>query len=501
MMKKKAHSILAGIAVIPLGALFLSSKAEKPKPNVIFILLDDFGYTDLGCYGSRFYETPNIDRLASQSLKFTDAYAACPVSSPTRASIMTGRYPVNTGITDWIPGRQASNSGSPSDKLVALPFKLELALNEVTIAEVLQKNGYRTMISGKWHLGETAEYWPENQGFDVNKGGFSKGSPVKNNISNGYFSPYGNPRLEDGPAGEYLTDRQTDEAIKFIEDTKDKPFYLYLPYYAVHNPMQGKEELVRRFSAKADSMGLTKIQSFTRERDWIKKSMSDNFKERIVQSNPVYAAMIYSVDENLGKLFRRLEELDLDQNTIIIFTSDNGGLSTSEGSPTCNTPLRAGKGWLYEGGIRVPLIIKVPGRTTPGKIEKTPVSSIDFFLTIVELTGSVATDTKTDGVSIVPLLAKNKLKERPLFWHYPHYSNQGVEPGSAVRLGRYKLIDNFEKGRQELYDLENDLSEVNDISATNPQKTKELYDLLKDWRARTGAKMMAPNPIWVGLKN
>jgi len=493
-----------GLGLLPLvpvvPSVFQKSNIEK-KPNIIFILLDDFGYTDLGCYGSKFYETPNIDRLASQSIKFTDAYAACPVCSPTRASIMTGRYPVNTGITDWIPGRQASNSGSPTDKLIALPFKLELALDEVTIAEVLQKNGYRTMISGKWHLGETPEYWPENQGFDVNKGGFSKGSPVKNNTANGYFSPYGNPRLEDGPVGEYLTDRQTDEAIKFIENTKDKPFYLYLSYYAVHNPMQGKEELIKRFTAKADSMGLTKMQPFTREKEWIKKSMSDNFKERIVQSNPVYAAMIYSVDENLGKLFKRLEELKIDNNTIIIFTSDNGGLATSEGSPTCNAPLRAGKGWLYEGGIRVPLIIKAPGMTESGTIVKSAVCSIDYFATIVEMTGSVLPDLKADGASIVPLLKKDKMKERPLFWHYPHYSNQGVEPGSAVRLGRYKLIDNFEKGRQELYDLENDLSEQNDISTSNPQKTKELYNLLKDWRTKTGAKMMIPNPLWVGLIN
>jgi arylsulfatase A-like enzyme len=501
MIKSNPFLRFAVIAAVPLNVLVLYGKQEEPKPNVIFILLDDFGYTDLGCYGSKFYETPNIDRLASQSIKFTDAYAACPVCSPTRASIMTGKYPVNTGITDWIPGRQASNTGSPNDKLISLPFKQELGLDEVTIAEVLQKNGYRTMISGKWHLGETPQYWPENQGFDVNKGGFSKGSPVKDNKSNGYFSPYGNPRLEDGPVGEYLTDRQTDEAIKFIENTKDKPFYLYLSYYAVHNPMQGKEELIRRFTAKADSMGLTKMQPFTREKEWIKKSMSDNFKERIIQSNPVYAAMIYSVDENLGKLFNRLKELNLDKNTIIFFTSDNGGLATSEGSPTCNSPLRAGKGWLYEGGIRVPLIVNIPGKTKPGTIVRSPVSSIDYFATIVELTGSGLSDLKTDGVSIVPLLNEGKMKERPLFWHYPHYSNQGVEPGSAVRLGRYKLIDNFEKGRQELYDLENDLSEKNDISAANPQKTKELFDLLIDWRTKTGAKMMIPNPLWIGLKN
>lgn len=501
MIKSNTFIRFKVFAILPLALVFLGVKTQKPKPNVIFILLDDFGYTDLGCYGSKFYETPNIDRLASQGIKFTDAYAACPVCSPTRASIMTGKYPVNTGITDWIPGRQATNSRSPTDKLIALPFKLELALNEVTIAEVLQKNGYRTMISGKWHLGETPEYWPENQGFDVNKGGFSKGSPVKNNYSNGYFSPYGNPRLEDGPIGEYLTDRQTDEAIKFIEDSKEKPFYLYLSYYAVHNPMQGKEELVKRFTVKADSMGLAKIQPFTREKEWIKKSMSDNFKERIVQSNPVYAAMIYSVDENLGKLLKRLEELKIENNTIIIFTSDNGGLATSEGSPTCNTPLRAGKGWLYEGGIRVPLIIRAPGMTDSGIIVKSAVSSIDYFATIVEMTGSVLPDLKTDGVSIVPLLKKEKMKERPLFWHYPHYSNQGVEPGSAVRLGKYKLIDNFEKGKQELYDLEKDISEQHDISASNPQKTKELYNLLNDWRTKTGAKMMIPNPLWIGLKN
>jgi len=319
--------------------------------------------------------------------------------------------------------------------------------------------------------------------------------------SNGYFSPYGNPRLEDGPVGEYLTDRQTDEAIKFIENAKNKPFFLYLSYYAVHNPMQGKEQLIQRFTHKADSMGLTRLQAFMREKDWIRKTMKDNFKERIIQSNPVYAAMIYSVDENIGKLLVKLEELKLDKNTIIIFTSDNGGLSTSEGSPTCNAPLRAGKGWLYEGGIRVPLIVRYPSKGKPGSEIKTPVSSIDYFSTILEMTGSSAKGVKTDGVSFVSLFKEDKLKERPLFWHYPHYSNQGVEPGSAVRLGRFKLIDNFQSGKQELYDLEKDLSETNDISASNPEKTKELFILLQEWRTKSGAKMMIKNPSWVGIKN
>src|SRR5512133_915205 len=226
-MQKTKLIVLSAVAAIPATSLIFMPGHEKPKPkpNIIFILLDDFGYSDLGCYGSKFYQTPNIDRLSEQGFRFTDAYASCPVSSPTRSSIMTGRYPVNTGITDWIPGRQATKRGIPEDKLLALPFKQQLDLNEITIAEVLKKNGYTTMISGKWHLGGTPEYWPENQGFDVNKGGFNAGSPTKNQKSNGYFSPYGNPRLEDGPVGEYLTDRQTDEAIKFIENNRTKSFF------------------------------------------------------------------------------------------------------------------------------------------------------------------------------------------------------------------------------------------------------------------------------------
>jgi arylsulfatase A-like enzyme len=500
--------MIKSIAAIGLGTAALAQSTfalipDKPdtrKPNVIFILLDDFGYSDLGCYGSKYYETPNIDRLSSRGTRFTSAYAACPVSSPTRASILTGKYPVNTGITDWIPGRQATSTGSKEDKLLALPFRQQLELGELTIAEVLKKNGYSTMISGKWHLGTDPKNWPENQGFDVNKGGYSAGQPNRSTTSNGYFSPYGNPRLEDGPAGEYLTDRQTDEAIKFIESSVKNPFFVYLSYYAVHNPMQGKEALIKKFSHKADSMGLTEANAFTRDKDWIRSSMSDNFKERIIQSNPVYAAMIYSVDENIGILLRKLEELGIEENTIIIFTSDNGGLSTSEGSPTCNSPLRAGKGWLYEGGIRVPLIIKMPSKVKQVNDINTPVSSVDFFSTISEMTYSDNPKTVSDGVSIVSLLKSGKMKERPLFWHYPHYSNQGVEPGSAVRLGNFKLIDNFERERLELYDLSVDISETNDISKSNPEKTKELYNLLNEWRISTGAKMMEPNPSWKAIK-
>lgn len=494
----KNSGLLAGLslAVLPAATLADAGVPQHPGPNIILILLDDFGYSDLGCYGSTFYESPNIDKLARQGVRFTDAYAACPVSSPTRASIMTGKYPVKTGITDWIPGRQASNSGSSRDRLIAKPFTLNMALEEVTIAEMLRKNGYRTMISGKWHLGEDSLYWPENQGFDVNRGGFSKGAPTRDKINNGYFPPYGNPRLKDGPTGEYLTDRLTDEAMRFIEEQKENPFFLFLPYYAVHNPMQAKEEHIKKFEEKAKRSGLDKAQAFTRDREWIRPSMSDNYKERIIQSNPVYAAMIWSVDENIGRLISKLEELNIDENTVVIFTSDNGGLSTSEGSPTCNAPLRAGKGWLYEGGIRVPLIIRFPGKVKPGSVVHTPVCSIDFLPTIAEITGSDADVPGTDGISIVKLFKKDKMKERPLFWHYPHYSNQGVEPGSAVRLGRYKLIDNFERGRQELYDLENDLSETRDISAENNAKKEELFNILKNWRQENNVQMMDTNPAY-----
>lgn len=499
-MKNTSKSIrfIPGIlGIISASALQLTIAQTVDKPNIIFILIDDGGYTGLGCYGSTYYKTPNIDRLASQGIKFTDAYAACPVSSPTRSAILTGKYTVNTGITDWIPGRQNNEKLCclPTERLKALPFKQQLDLNEITIAEVLKENGYITMISGKWHLGVDPEYGPEYQGFDITK-------CVRRGLgSPRYFLPYGLADLDDGPVGEYLTDRQTDEAIKLIEEYKNQPFFLYLSYYAPHNPMQAKEQLVQRFSRKADSLELTNIQPFTRERDWIKKKkLEDDCKERIIQSDPVYAAMTYSVDENIGKLLDKLEDLNLARNTIIIFTSDNGGVSSSENSVTCNLPLRAGKGWLYEGGIRVPLIIKVPWIERKHPEINYPVSSIDYFSTILELTGSHNTQIENDGVSLVKLIKTGKMKERPLFWHYPHYDWPGLDPGSAVRLGNFKLIDNFETSRQELYNLSNDISESNNISDTNPKKVKELYDKLKEWRSRTGAKMMDPNPNWNGLK-
>ena len=484
----------SGLALL----LPVSMAFAKNKPNVILILADDYGYTDVGCYGSKFYETPNIDRLAKEGVRFTNGYASCSVCSPSRAAILTGKYPVRTGITDWIPGRQASSPGLPENRWLALPFTNNLALEEITIAEALKAKGYATMLSGKWHLGENEKYWPEAQGFDVNKGGYNAGSPNKGKESNGYFSPYGNPRLQDGPEGEYLTDRLTDEAIIFIGAHQKSPFFLYLPYYAVHNPMQAKEAHIEKFKKKAAEMGMDKVEPFTKEKEWIGRASKGDFKERLIQNNPVYAAMIYSMDENLGRLFKYLKENNLYDNTIIIFTSDNGGLATSEGTPTTNFPLRAGKGWLYEGGLRIPMIIKTPEMNGQNIEIDAPVSHIDLFPTILEATGVNPTKYDIDGRSFLPLLKSGKQSEKPIFWHYPHYSNQGGFPGSAVRLGNYKLIDNFDSGKQELYDLQTDISEGKDISASNPQKTKELYELLKKWRTTTKAKMMKPNPAWNG---
>ncbi len=481
--------------LIGLLALILFSCSgpdeSDSKSNIIFILVDDLGWADLGCYGSTFHETPNLDQLAAESMRFTSAYAACPVCSPTRASIMTGKYPARTGVTDWIPGRQSYNSGLPCDMLLSRAFDLELKLEELTLAEAMKQAGYRTFFAGKWHLGEDSIYWPENQGFEINKGGWSVGSP-----RGGYFSPYINPRLECGPEGECLTDRLTDESIRFMEEHVSEPFFLYLSFYTVHNPQQGKPELIEKYRKKIDSLGLDPEAMETLEREWIKYAApSGRFVERVQQGHPVYASMIETLDTNVGRLMKKLEELELDMNTIVFFMSDNGGLSTSEGSPTSNLPLRAGKGWMYEGGIREPMFIKWPGSGSEGSLSDVPVSSTDFYPTILEMAGiELIPDQHRDGVSLVPILTrKGKLNERPLYWHYPHYSNQGGKPGAAIRLGEYKLIEFFDPGLVELYNLAEDIGETRNLAEEMPEKAEELLQLLHSWQKEVGARGMDPN--------
>jgi arylsulfatase A-like enzyme len=450
------------------------SAAQPARPNIVFILADDLGYMDIGANNpNTFYETPNIDRLAAQAMRFTDGYAACPVCSPTRASILTGKYPARLQLTDFIGGRRTG-------KLLPAQYLDHLPLEEVTLPKALKQAGYITAIMGKWHLG-AAPYLPQAHGFDVNVGAFAAGAPSS------YFSPYHNPKLPDGPAGEYLTDRLTDEALKFIAANTNRPFFLYLAHYAVHIPLQAKPDLLAKYQAKAAALAPASGPKFFDE---------NNVRTRQVQDHPTYAAMVQSLDESVGRILRQLEELAMSDRTIVIFFSDNGGLATAEGMPTSNAPLRAGKGWLYEGGVREPLIIKWPGVTHPGAVCRVPVISTDFYPTLLEMAGLPARPAQhRDGLSLAPLIKTGKVPERQaLFWHYPHYSNQGGHPGCAVRAGDWKLLRFFEDNRLELYNLRDDLGERHNLAAAVPEKAKELSALLDGFLRDTSAANTRPNP-------
>lgn len=466
-------------------------KSSNAKPNFIFILVDDLGWADLACYGSDFYETPNLDNLAAEGVRFSNAYASSPVCSPSRASILTGKYPARLDLTDWIPGRQATHRPAKGQKLLCQDFAEEIKLEEYSIAEALKDHDYHTFFAGKWHIGEDSIYWPEHQGFDINKGGWKAGSP-----KGGYFSPYVNPRLKSGPDGEYLTDRLTNEAIHFLNESKEQPFFLYLSFYTVHNPLNAKPETIEKYRKKASKLKAPQKEKFVDRSEWKQVLGKGNFRERMVQDHAVYAAMIEHMDENVGRLLQEVKDLKLDENTIVIFTSDNGGLSTSEGSPTSNLPLRAGKGWLYEGGIREPLIIKWPGVAKGGSVNHSPVIATDFYPSILEMAGIQAIPQQhTDGLSLVSMLKGDEEFSRDeLYWHYPHYSNQGGRPAGAVRKGKYKLIEFYEDMQVELYDLDNDIGEQSDLSGKKPQLVKDLRKKLKDWRKSVKAKMPHQNP-------
>jgi len=446
-------------------------EAPRKKPNFVFFLIDDMGWRDAGCFGSTFYETPNIDRLAREGMRFTDAYAACPVCSPTRASIMTGKNPARLHLTNFLVGQRW-----PKDSpLVNIPdWQKFLPLEEVTIAEALKEAGYATGYVGKWHLGNTP-YTPEAQGFDFNKGGCHMGAPKT------YFDPYSIPNLPDRKKGEYLTDRLADEAIRFIEAHRDAPFFLYFAHYAVHVPLQAKDDRTAKYAAKAGAMAATDVPEFGQE---------GRNRVRQVQNHPVYAGMVESVDDSVGRVMKKLADLGLDDNTIIFFFSDNGGLSTAEGWPTSNLPLRAGKGWLYEGGVREPMIVRAPGFTRPGSACTEPVISTDFYPTMLELSGLPLRPTQhVDGVSFVSLLKGEKMTRGPIYWHYPHYSNQGGAPAGAIRQGDWKLVEWYEDNRVELYNLADDPGERNDLAGDKPEKAKELLGLLEDWRRSVSAQM------------
>lgn len=467
--------LLALLASAPVPA------AEGRPPNFIFFLVDDLGWADTGCYGSTFYETPHIDTLAASGMRFTQGYAACPVCSPTRASILTGRHPVRVGITDWIPGYPVTPE--QNRRFLQVVDRDNLALEEVTVAELLREAGYRTMFAGKWHLGDQG-HWPTDQGFDVNVAGNAAGSPP-----GGYYAPWNNPTLEAREEGEYLTERLMDEGVRFLEECGDgQPFLLYLSYYNVHTPITPYEKRIEHFQRKAaeEFVGPT---PFASERQ---------AKSRMRQDDPAYASMIAAVDHSVGEILLRVAELGLENDTVVIFFSDNGGLCTLEGprGPTSNLPLRSGKGWLYEGGIREPMIIRAPGVTTPGAVCTAPVASMDFLPTILDLAGLPERPMlHTDGQNLRPLLdGGDRLQERTLYWHYPHYHGSTWAPGAAIRDGDWKLIEFYEEGRAELYNLALDPGEQYELSENLPQKATELRAKLHRWQAENGAPMPEVNP-------
>jgi arylsulfatase A len=480
------------------------SGAGKKLPNILFILADDLGARDLACYGSEFYETPNLDRLAAEGIKFTSAYAASPVCAPTRAAIFAGKHPARMGI-DFI-----LNDGLVSRKYKLKPphCETEMKLSEYTFAEHLQNAGYKTFFAGKWHLGKEEKFYPQHQGFDVNIAGHAAGQPAsyfypyKSDDNDGYFNV---PNLEDGSDGEYLTDRLTNEMISLIKKNKRSSFLSFLSYYSPHTPLEGKPELVEKYINKAKKMGIDRLERFDIECnacfDYRAEIQGDHAKTNLVQKNAVYAAMIESIDQNVGRLLQFLDKEGLADDTVIIFYSDNGGFSTFTGMPdwlkdnipTSNKPLRAGKGWLYEGGVRVPLIMRWNNVIIPSRQCDYPVTSVDFYPTILEVAGIEQDAQHLDGISLLPLLkGRDKLDRETLYWHIPNYHSSGLCPSGAVRWKDYKLIEYYENGRIELFDLSVDESEQNEISSQKPAIASKLKKMLSDWRDDVGAAMPTP---------
>jgi len=447
-------------------------QCAEPAINVIVILADDLGWSDLGCYGSTLHRTPHLDRIAAEGIRFTQAYAACPVCSPTRAAILTGRWPARLHLTDWLPGR----ADLPSQRLARPDFVRALPLEEFTLAESLRERGYATACIGKWHLGG-AGFESLKQGFDFSIAGDEAGTPLS------YLAPYRKgervlPGLEQSEAGEYLTDRLTAEALRFIRDNAQRPFFLYLSHFAVHTPLVAKPGTADKFPATSAFAGR--------------------------QNNPIYAAMLESLDEGVGKVEALLRELNLDSRTIVFFTSDNGGLATREGAntpATSNAPLRDGKGFLYEGGIRVPLLVKGAGVRPRGLSDSSILSSVDLFPTIAAICGAEPR-MPLDGIDFGSVLRGNEMPQRDaIYWHYPHYSNQGGRPAGCIREKNYKLIEYFEQGRRELFDIEKDPGESRNLVEQEPQQAERLARKLAEWRQSVAAQMPSensayrPNPI------
>lgn len=475
---------LARATVLAVAMSVVQACTPSPPPmNVVLIVVDDMGWADAGVYGSSFYETPRIDELAEDGLRFEQFYTASPVCSPTRASLMTGKHPARLDITNWIGGEQ-------SGLLNQAEYARALPLAETTIGEAFRDHGYATGYVGKWHLGPEG-YLPNLQGFGFTFAVNHAGQPGS------YFPPYENPNfavtnvpdLAGDPEGAYLTDRLTDVSLEFLDRHAGDPFFFVLSHYAVHTPLEGEPEVVARYAEKALALGPETDAHFESERE---------ASTKLRQDHPTYAAMIESTDRSVGRIMDKLVELGIDERTAIVFVSDNGGLSTlmrrSFNQATANVPLRAGKGWLYEGGIRAPLIVRWPGQAR-GRVIDSPAMSTDLFPTLLDMAGlPLLPDQHLDGISLTDAMrAEISADSRTLYWHFPHYHGSGNRPSGAVRSGDLKLVEWFEDGSVELYALSADMAERIDLVREQPEEAERLLGLLRAWRSEVGANMPTPS--------
>ena len=463
-----------------LLSFLCSCKENKPQPNLLFILADDLGVKDLGFTGSGYYESPALDALAKESFVFVNGYAASRVCSPSRASIMTGKFTARHGITDWIGAKTGADwrSLNRHDKLLPAEYLHALPAEETTIAEAFRDAGYETFFAGKWHLGGEGSY-PEDHGFDHNMGGFEAGSPL-----GGYFSPWDNPKLTNKEKGENLSMRLAKETASFIGQDREKPFFAFLSFYAVHGPIQTTQEKWAKYRNKAEYKGIAE-EGFAMERV---------LPVRLYQDNPVYAGLVETMDEAIALVLSKLKEKGLYENTIIVFTSDNGGVASGDSYSTSNQPFRGGKGYQWEGGIREPFLIHIPGQGSQKLIQE-PVIHSDFYPTLLDLASlPLLPEQHQDGQSLLPLIQGEKsLGERTLIWHYPHYGNQGGEPSSIIRAGNFKLIHYWEDDRQELFDLASDPFEKHNLAETNVQKRDELNQALREFLRDQNANLPEAN--------
>ncbi len=456
-----------------------STEEAKRPPNVVFILADDFGVHDLSILGSQYYETPNLDKIAKSGTIFTQGYAGSRVCSPSRATIMTGQFTARHGITDWIGAASGENwrERNRHDLLLPADYNHALPADQTVLPEAMKSSGYKTFFAGKWHLGNEGSY-PEDHGFDINKGGWEVGSP-----RGGYFSPWINPKLENEKQGENLSMRLGKETAKFITENKDSTFFAYLSFYAVHGPIQTTQAKWKKYQEKAKAMGIDST-GFEMERV---------LPIRVNQDNPVYAGLVEAMDDAIGLVLNALKEAGLEENTIVVFTSDNGGVASGDAFSTSNLPLRGGKGYQWEGGIREPYFIYVPWMNEVKRVD-IPVTGADFYPTILELCGVPQKPQQhLDGRSLLPLLQGNAMDDRPLYWHYPHYGNQGGNPSSVIRLNNLKLIHYWEDGHDELYDLEKDPEEKEDVSEKFPEERKQLASKLLAWLESVDAQYPIPD--------